>query len=256
MSSSAPAWSGFLAFGPWWLLYSGPIGPTDPHSHHASQIVVHGGLPCVVDGSRRSMPGPIVVIDPDQPHAFTDRRDHVLIAFVDPESTAGQQLRTNRVVRSRQDDIHPVSSIIGALRPANWSRAEEAVRRLLATVCDSDIPRPMSWWRHPSVDAALLRLPALIEDGAVDVALLAEEVGLSVSRLTHVFSAEIGVALRSYVRWMRLVNAIEHLARGRTITEAAHAAGFADGPHFARTFRDMFGLSPAEAVGLGTWLSP
>lgn len=114
----------------------------------------------------------------------------------------------------------------------------------------------MSWWRHPAVDAALLRLPSLVDEGTIDVTMLADEVGISVSRLTHVFSDEIGVPIRSYARWMRLVTAVEHLARGRSITEAAHDAGFADAPHFTRTFRSMFGLSPSEAVGLGTWLHP
>lgn len=80
-----------------------------------------------------------------------------------------------------------MSRIVGALRPENWSRAEETVRRVLETVCDPPIPRSMSWWRHPAVDAALLRLPSLVDEGTVDVAMLAEEVGISVSRLTHVF---------------------------------------------------------------------
>mgnify|MGYP003382178153 CR=1 FL=1 len=256
MSSPGPGWLGHVAFGPWWLLYSGPMGPTDLHEHHAFQIVVHGGTPCLVDGDHRAMPGPVVVIEPDQPHAIVDRRDHVLIAFVNPESNAGEQLRTHRIVPKRHDDVHPVSSIIGALRPENWSRAEEAVRRVLATVCDSPIHRPMSWWRHPSVDSALLRLASLLEAGTVDVAMLAHEVGLSPGRLTHVFDNEIGVSLHSYARWMRLVNAIEHLAHGRTTTEAAHAAGFADAEGFSRTFLAMFGLTPSEAVGLGRWLAP
>lgn len=149
-----------------------------------------------------------------------------------------------------------MSHIVGALRPENWSRAEETVRRVLDAVCDSAIPRSMSWWRHPAVDAALLRLPSLVDEGTVDVVMLAEEVGISVSRLTHVFSNEIGVPIRSYARWLRLVTAVEHLGRGRSITEAAHDAGFADAAHFTRTFRSMFGLSPSEAVGLGTWLHP
>ena len=249
-------WTGHLAFGPWWLLYSGPIGATGPHAHHAFQLVVHAGPPCVVDGERRALLGPVVVLEPDSVHAFVDHRDHVLIVFVDPESEAGQQLRTHRTPPDRTSEVHPVSRIVGALRPENWSRAEEAVRRVLDTVCDSPIPRSMSWWRHPAVDAALLRLPSLVDEGAVDVALLAGQVGISVSRLTHVFSDEIGVPLRSYARWIRLVAAVEHLARGRNITEAAHDAGFADAAHFTRTFRSMFGLSPSEAVGLGTWLHP
>lgn len=112
----------------------------------------------------------------------------------------------------------------------------------------------MSWWRHPSIDAALARLPDLVGEGRVEVDQLAAEVGLSVSRLTHVFSDEIGTPIRSYVRWLRLVNATEQLANGASITQAAHEAGFADGPHFTRTFRAMFGLAPTDAVCLGHWL--
>lgn len=253
---SEAGWSGHLAFGPWWLLYSGPIGPTDVHAHHAFQIVVHDGGPCVGDEHQFGLPGPVVVIDPDKDHAFIDHRDHALIAFVDPESNVGVALRDRESVRIDATDGRLVSTIIDTLRPANWSRSEEAVRRILAAVCDSSSPRPMSWWRHPSVDAALLRLPAIIEEGTIDVAQLAKDIGLSVSRLTHIFTDEIGVPIRSYARWLRLVNAIEHLASGHTITAAAHSAGFADAPHLTRTFRAMFGLSPSEAVGLGTWLTP
>ncbi len=252
-----PGWSGHLSFGPWWLLYSGPIGPTDLHAHHAFQIVVHDGKPCVAsDLQGRPLPGPMVVIDPDQAHAFIDERDQVVIAFVDPESNVGEALKAHRTVQNESGDWLLLSKLVAALRPENWSRAEEAVLRIVASVCGSPIARPMSWWRHPSVDAALLRLPSLIEAGTIDIATLAEEVGLSVSRLTHIFTEEIGVPLRSYARWMRLVNAVEHLANGQTITGAAHAAGFADAAHFTRTFRSMFGLSPSEAVGLGTWLMP
>jgi len=32
-----------------------------------------------------------------------------------------------------------------------------------------------------------------------------------------------------------------------SITEAAHAAGFADGAHFSRTFRRMMGFTPSDA---------
>jgi AraC-like DNA-binding protein len=245
-----------LAFGPWWLLYSGPIGPTEVHAHHAFQLVVHDGRPCLADELEHHLSGPVVVIDPDHPHAFVDQRDHVLIAFVDPESTAGQALKARPVVPSQSRDARTLSTMLASLRPENWSRAEETVHRILASVCDSPIVRPMSWWRHPAVDAALLRLPALVEAGTIDVAMLADEIGLSVSRLTHIFTDEIGVPLRSYARWMRLVNAVERLANGQSITEAAHSAGFADAAHFTRTFRSMFGLTPSEAVGLGTWLNP
>jgi AraC-like DNA-binding protein len=42
--------------------------------------------------------------------------------------------------------------------------------------------------------------------------------------------------------------------RGATITEAAHAAGFADAPHFDRTFRRMLGFTPSTALGVSQFV--
>ena len=83
---------------------------------------------------------------------------------------------------------------------------------------------------------------------------MAAAVGVSTSRLTHVFSSQIGIPLRTYARWLRLVTATERLADGCNITEAAHAAGFADAAHFSRTFKEMFGLAPSHVTKVGTWV--
>ncbi len=250
---SFTAWSGTLAFGPWWLLYCGPIGPTERHAHHAFQIVVHGGTPCIVDGTGESIHGPVAVIDPDRVHAVHARRDHALLVFIEPESTVGAALRERGPV-SPLGGGHPVSEVIGTLDPDNWSRADEAVRRVLGAAGVIEQPKPVPWWRHPAVDEALVRIPGELDDGPLDVSKLAATIGLSASRLTHVFSEEIGIPLRSYAKWLRLVHATERLADGDSITAAAHAAGFADGPHFTRSFKEMFGLAPSEVMTTGTWL--
>ena len=41
------------------------------------------------------------------------------------------------------------------------------------------------------------------------------------------------------------VGAFRH---GASLTEAAHAAGFASSAHFSTAFRDMFGMTPSELV--------
>lgn len=256
MTSSAPAWAGRLAFGPWWLLYSGPIGPTDPHAHHAFQVVVHAGAPVVVDGDGRCLAGPVAVIEPGVPHAFQGDRGHALIAFIDPESVAGRGLRQRPVLPSAMTAEHPVTRIVGGLRPTTWGEAEDAVQRIVAMCTEFSPTAPASNWQHPAIERALLAIPALLDEGPVDVETVAAAAGLSVSRLTHVFSQEIRMPIRSYARWLRLVRATEELAGGASITEASHRSGFADGAHFSRTFRSMFGLSPAEATGMGTWLLP
>ncbi len=248
-----PDWTGILAFGPWWLMYCGPIGPTEMHAHHAFQIVVHDGAACLVDVAGETIDGPIAIVEPDQHHSIQTRRDHAVVVFVEPESFAGASLRRRGPAAVIQGSF-PVTEVIGSSTPDNWSRADEAVRRTLAMAGVTDQAAPLRWWRHPAVDEALLRLPDLVEGGRVDVSDLAATIGVSTSRLTHVFSSEVGIPLRSYARWLRLVRATERLAEGASITDAAHEARFADGAHFSRVFREMFGLTPSEVMLAGTWV--
>jgi AraC-like DNA-binding protein len=242
-----------LAFGPWWLLYTGPIDATEVHAHDTFQIVVHAGRPCVVDAARHPLKGPVVVIEPDHPHAFADHRDHALVVLIDPDSAAGRGLRDRRAEHPPSDELHPVASVVGSLRPENWSRAEETVRRVLEAVCERPVPgRPM-WWRHPALDMAIVRSP-VDSDAELDLATIASDAGLSSERLAEVFTDELGVRLPSYARWMRLVQAIEYLASGATLESAASSAGYSSSATLVEQFQRMFGLTPIQAVGLGQWL--
>ena len=54
---------------------------------------------------------------------------------------------------------------------------------------------------------------------------------------------------RTYVLWLRLESALDSLAARSSVTQAAHAAGFADAAHLSRTFHRMFGVAPSEALG-------
>jgi AraC-like DNA-binding protein len=92
---------------------------------------------------------------------------------------------------------------------------------------------------------------------------VADEVGLSPTRLTHRFTREVGIPFRALVPWLRVAAAVRAMqaARARgvegSLTHAAHAAGFADAAHLTRTFRALFGLPPslvlsrARLVGFG-----
>jgi AraC-like DNA-binding protein len=68
---------------------------------------------------------------------------------------------------------------------------------------------------------------------------------LAISRahLAELFVRDIGVPIRTYRLWRRLLRAI--LAFAQTdATTAAHRAGFADLAHFSRTCRRMLGYAP------------
>lgn len=80
------------------------------------------------------------------------------------------------------------------------------------------------------------------------VADIARAVGLSASRLQHIFAEEVGVPFRQYRRWLRLRRAIREVVDGANFTTAAHAAGFADQAHFSNDFRRTFGAPPSASL--------
>ena len=64
------------------------------------------------------------------------------------------------------------------------------------------------------------------------------------------FQSELAVTLRGWVLWQRLRRALMHHLRGHTLTDSAHAAGFADLAHLSRSLRRMFGIGAAQLQGL------
>lgn len=75
---------------------------------------------------------------------------------------------------------------------------------------------------------------------------LSRHAGLSPSRFLHLFKAETGVPLRRYRIWNRIGAASRAVAEGKSLTEAAHGAGFSSSAHFSSAFRDMFGVMPSQ----------
>lgn len=83
---------------------------------------------------------------------------------------------------------------------------------------------------------------------ATSAARLAEGVGLSEGRLIHLFTKQVGVPLRRFVLWLRLRQAVYVYVSTRSLTEAAHGAGFADSAHLSRTFRSLYGIRPSALL--------
>jgi AraC-like DNA-binding protein len=75
---------------------------------------------------------------------------------------------------------------------------------------------------------------------------LAQGVYLSEDRFLHLFKEQIGLPLRPYVLYQRIMTATMEYLRGKNLTEAAYLAGFSDSAHFTRTFVAMHGIKPSQ----------
>jgi transcriptional regulator GlxA family with amidase domain len=99
---------------------------------------------------------------------------------------------------------------------------------------------------HPRVRKLLSLLRDGRFEGDASLEVLAEAVGLSPSRLMHVFTESIGIPLRPYLSWLRLQRAAAAIVSGKaSLTEAAPAAGFADAAHMSRSFKRALGVAPS-----------
>jgi len=119
----------------------------------------------------------------------------------------------------------------------------DAARSLVRTLAATDAPPPL--------DPRIAKVRAHVERhvaGKLALADAARAVHLSTGRLRHLFMQETGTTFRAYVVWQRLLHASATMMDGASWTEAAHAAGFADSAHLSRSFRRMFGVSPAMVV--------
>ncbi|WP_084513017.1 helix-turn-helix domain-containing protein [Nocardia mikamii] len=227
-------WSGAALLLPGVLAYAGAIGPTERHAHHAVQLMVAAGELRVVDDHGRVHTGGRMGIPSDTGHAITAGAQPAVALFIDPESALGSAVE-NRLGASWAD-----TDVLAGLDPASGD-PRAAVSALTRSVGAGAV-RPA---RHPGVSAALELLPELIAQGPVRTGTLAERVGISTSRLTHVFTDQVGLPLRRYVLWLRVMTAVARTAAGDDVTAAAHAAGFADSAHLSRTCRATFGLPPS-----------
>jgi AraC-like DNA-binding protein len=81
--------------------------------------------------------------------------------------------------------------------------------------------------------------------GKIEMAELARSVGLSESRLQHLFKQEMGVTIRFFIVCVRVQNAFAQAEPGGSLTDLAHGAGFYDLSHFMQTARAYTGVSAA-----------
>ncbi|WP_203655589.1 helix-turn-helix domain-containing protein [Actinocatenispora rupis] len=249
------------------MVYHGTLGDIPMHSSIAIGIVLVVAGEVELRGAadeavRLSPDGPNAAILPaGVPHAkpvlpseaTTPAR--LVMAIVDPDSPAG------RVLAARLGADHE--------RPADWIRAakpcQDVVRApepddpagvrvvdavIAALASEPTAPAPPL---HPGLRRAAELIPARLSSG-VELRDLAAEVGLSASRLGHLFAVQLGLPYRAYVRWARLQKVVEVLRDGGTLTSAAHAAGFTDSAHMNRICRSVFGVNPSTLIQYLVWV--
>jgi len=143
------------------------------------------------------------LIPADAPHSFDATGQRVAILFVDPHGAQGVAL--DRCARA-----DPGAEIAGALSemgfPTLGLTTDGAVQW-----CDAAIRTLAAVEERTTLSSISRRAIAYIEstiDGKPQLAEAAHRASVSPTRLTHVFTREVGIPFRRFVLWTRLKHAV------------------------------------------------
>jgi AraC-like DNA-binding protein len=209
------------------------------HAQHGTALFVglDGDVTVCAPGAA-PVHGRVVIVPPDVANASSSVGPTVGFIY-DPESVA------QVADVARDGGIRVLDGRLGA-------RVLDAVRVHQAALADPDTLLGLScecaaWMRDRSprrrIDRRVARVVEAIRapDGDRHAAIAATR--LSPAHLAALFVRDIGLPMRSYALWRKLLAAVVQLAPGDA-TAAAHGAGFADLAHFSRTCRRMLGYTP------------
>ena len=88
-------------------------------------------------------------------------------------------------------------------------------------------------------------IDALRADPVLNAQDCARAVGLSTSRLLHLFRQDTGMPFRDFRMWKRARRFLDRAAGTASLTEMAIRLGYPDSSHFSHSIRRTFGMGPS-----------
>jgi len=120
----------------------------------------------------------------------------------------------------------------------------DAARRLFEDLLACTMPELPS--KHAISDTrlqeAMMSLRSHPDQSLADLAVMLK---LSYDHMSHLFSKEVGLPLKSYQLWRKVKRATMLFNSGLSLTQIAHEVGFTDSAHLTRTFSHFFGIKPS-----------
>lgn len=221
---------------------------TDYHSHHAIQVTFPLGGQFELRTKKAAIKGPAAVA-PDASHIFEANGLNALL-FIEPESEAGRAICATLFRKSSLVSVpEPLVADITKRMVKAYSAdpMDEMVLETLGRALVTALAGLSSAKQPEPRVQKMIEFAAANLDDDITLAAAAESAGLSPSRARHLFVEQTGLAFRTYLLWLKITRAVGLVSKGKSLTTAAHEAGFADSAHFSRTFKRMFGI-PAAAL--------
>jgi len=216
------------------------------HRHLCSHLAFgkDGKLKCITDFGTFVANG--VFIDSDTKHTIHSEHGPIYLFLFDETSAIGKLVKAAYLSEISVAEVP--DELISQLRACVEKKLDvKILSQQLLTILSGEMINNQKKEDDRIQDALqyLEGRPA-IEHDIIDE--LAGRECLSKSRLSHLFTQEMGVSLHRYLSFIKMKKAWVYILEGDSLTEAAIKAGFNSSSHFSATVRRMFGISLTEFV--------
>lgn len=168
--------------------------------------------------------------------AFSDPEHHIV--HLNEEELAEYRYHAEAMIRARKENAYGHDIVCRAHLLFLLLIINTAYRNAYSSAKDVDISPKVI---RDTIDYINLHLT---ED--ITVQKISDDLGISNSRLSHLFKEHTGSSIWHYVVAKRLMHARSLLLEGKNVMEACYESGFRDYSHFNKAFSKSFHVSPGK----------
>lgn len=223
-------------------LFIGSVLDTDYHKHHALQLTlsVEKSFSLFINGEEYQ--SRLVLINSNVGHRIVSKEGIQALLLIEPETVYGKIVKEKMCNRQMvlEDDTN-LSRILSECILSKQLSINGLIDAMFYFWDVRMIPQTM--------DARIEKIICLIEQSAekkISIKELAAHISISESRLQHIFKNQLGISIKRYLLWKRMIDGINTVVQGNDLTFASHESGFSDSSHMSRTFKEMFGINLSD----------
>ena len=210
------------------------------HSHPAMEIMIakRGAFSLETDSGKRNNLN-FVIIDSNINHKILTKQNEIELLMIESNNTKLKDYLFRRGIELKD----------GVFTSSELKNPREILHDLLDLSADQDLKQTNDKRIYDCIE--IMESKNLPYNKMITT--LTEKIFLSESRLSHLFTENVGISIKKYHVWNKLKFALHFfLSEGANLKEASLEANFFDQPHLSKAFRSYLGINPSEVFNSRT----
>jgi AraC-like DNA-binding protein len=230
-------------------LFWGTSFHTDPHAHNTLQLVFDIDKQFrLKDADSDWSSFSAAIIKAGHIHQLDSCGGIQLFLYLDKDSTYAQKLTSKYLISKGMADLSESETrqlsydfFKKMLVQSDCSSLMQGCETILTHLVKEEESQP-----HDLRVVKAVEFIANATDRQLKVADVAEHVCLSESRLRYLFKRQVGQPIQNFIMWLKVVDSLNMVLKGKELAQTAIDAGFWDASHMSRSFKELIGVAPGK----------